>query len=348
MFKRRTLIGAPLALAASRAAWADAADNYPNRSVRLIVPYPPGGGGDAVARIIAPKLQDALGQTFIIDNRPGAGASIGTDLAAKAPPDGYTILETPGAALTVNPQLMHAPYDPIKDLAPVAMVSRARMIYVCTPSLPVTTMQEFIAYAKANPGKLNFGSAGNGTITQLSWEMVKLATGIDIVHVPYKGSGPAINDLLAGHIQAFSESVLLPYIRAGQMRALAVSGDDRWPALPDVPTVKETGLTGVNPSAWYRRVRTLRDASGHYREALGGRAKDRSRSRTEAEIRRDRHGTDAAGARGIRQGYPRRHRGERRGDPQGAYNAGVIPGAESLDARPAGTCTCVMAGLRQP
>lgn len=252
MLKRRTLVGVPLALVASRAAWAaDAADGYPNRSVRLIVPYPPGGGGDAVARIIAPKLQEALGQTFIIDNRPGAGASIGTDIAAKAAPDGYTILETPGAALTVNPQLMNSPYDPIKDLAPVAMVTRARMLFVCSPSVPAKTMQEFIAYAKANPGKLNFGSAGNGTITQLSWEMVKIATGIDIVHVPYKGSGPAINDLLAGHIQAFSESVLLPYIRAGQMRALAVSGDQRWAALPDVPTVKETGLTGVNPSAWY-------------------------------------------------------------------------------------------------
>ena len=251
MLKRRTLVGMPLALAASRAAWADAADTYPSRSVRMIVPYPPGGGGDAVARIIAPKLQAALGQTFIIDNRPGAGASIGTDMAAKAPPDGYTILETPGAALTVNPQLMHAPYDPIKDLLPIAMVTRARMIYVCAPSVPAKTMQELIAYAKANPGKLNFGSAGNGTITQLSWEMVKIATGIDIVHVPYKGSGPAINDLLAGQIQLFSESVLLPYIRAGQMRALAVSGDGRWPALPDVPTVKEIGLTGVNPSAWY-------------------------------------------------------------------------------------------------
>jgi tripartite-type tricarboxylate transporter receptor subunit TctC len=251
MLKRRTLVGMPLALAASRAAWADAADGYPNRTVRLIVPYPPGGGGDAVARIIAPKLQDALGQTFIIDNRPGAGASIGTDLAAKAPPDGYTILETPGAALTVNPQLMVTPYDPIKDLAPIAMVTRARMLFVCAPSVPAKTMQELIAYAKANPGKLNFGSAGNGTITQLSWEMVKIATGIDIVHVPYRGSGPAINDLLAGQIQLFSESVLLPYVRAGQMRALAVSGDERWAALPDVPTVKEAGLTGVNPSAWY-------------------------------------------------------------------------------------------------
>ncbi len=251
MLKRRTLVGMPLALAASRAAWADATDGYPSRSVRMIVPYPPGGGGDAVARIIAPKLQAALGQNFIIDNRPGAGASIGTDLAAKAPPDGYTILETPGAALTVNPQLMHAPYDPIKDLAPVAMVTRARMLFVCSPSVPAKTMQELIAYAKANPGKLNFGSAGNGTITQLSWEMVKIATGIDIVHVPYKGSGPAINDLLAGQIQLFSESVLLPYVRAGQMRPLAVSGDERWAALPDVPTVKEIGLTGVNPSAWY-------------------------------------------------------------------------------------------------
>jgi len=254
MLKQCTLVAllvAPLALAAPGAARADAADAYPNRSIRMIVPYPPGGSGDAVARIIAPKLQEALGQSVIIDNRPGAGASIGTDLAAKAPPDGYTLLETPGAALTVNPQLMKVGYDPIKDLAPVALLTRGRMVFAVNPDVPVRNMQEFIAYAKANPGKLNYGSAGNGTITQLSWEMVKLATGIDIVHVPYKGSGPAINDLLGGRVQAIVESVLLPYIRAGQMRALAVGSDQRWPALPDVPTLQEAGVPGVHPSVWF-------------------------------------------------------------------------------------------------
>ena len=245
------LLAASLALAAPGAARADAADSYPNRSIRMIVPYPPGGGGDAVARVIAPKLQEALGQSVIVDNRPGAGASIGTDLAAKAPPDGYTLLETPGAALTVNPQLMQVGYDPINDLMPVNMLTRGIQIFAISPLVPAHNMQEFIAYAKANPGKLNYGSAGNGTITQLSWEMLKLATGIDIVHVPYKGSGPAINDLLGGRVQGVVESMLLPYIRAGQMRALAVSTEQRWKQLPDVPTLKESGIVGASPSAWW-------------------------------------------------------------------------------------------------
>jgi tripartite-type tricarboxylate transporter receptor subunit TctC len=254
MLRRRiflALLAAPLALAVPGAARADSADSYPNRSIRMIVPYPPGGGGDAVARIIAPKLQEALGQTVVIDNRPGAGASIGTDMAAKSPPDGYTILETPGAALTVNPQLMQVGYDPQKDLMPVAMLTRAVMLFAINPKVPAQNIQEFIAYAKANPGKLNYGSAGNGTITQLSWEMLKLSTGIDVVHVPYKGSGPAINDVLGGRVQGMVESVLLPYVRAGQMRPLAIGGDKRWKDLPDVPTLKELGINGVEPSAWY-------------------------------------------------------------------------------------------------
>jgi len=254
MLKRRTLLAllaASLALVAPDAARADAADSYPNRSIRMIVPYPPGGGGDAVARVIAPKLQEAFGQSVIVDNRPGAGASIGTDLAAKAPPDGYTLLETPGAALTVNPQLMQVGYDPVNDLMPVNMLTRGIQIFAISPTVPARNMQEFIAYAKANPGKLNYGSAGNGTITQLSWEMLKLATGIDIVHVPYKGSGPAINDLLGGRVQGVVESMLLPYIRAGQMRALAVGTEQRWKQLPDVPTLKESGVVGANPSAWW-------------------------------------------------------------------------------------------------
>lgn len=254
MLNRRTLVGlltAPLASGLVGPGVARAADTYPDRSIRMIVPYPPGGGGDSVARVIAPKFQEALGQSLIIDNRPGAGASIGTDLAAKAPPDGYTLLETPGAALTVNPQLMHVAYNPTKDLMPVAMLTRGVLIFAVNPKVPAKTIQELIAYAKANPGKFNFGSAGNGTITQLSWEMLKLATGTDMVHVPYRGSGPAINDLLGGRVQGVVESVLLPYIRAGQMRALAVAGDQRWDALPDVPTLKEAGITGVNPSAWY-------------------------------------------------------------------------------------------------
>ncbi len=254
MLSRRSLaalLATPLLPRIVRTAWAEQAAGYPDHSIRMIVPYPPGGGGDAIARVLAPKLQDALGQTIIIDNRPGAGASIGTDMAAKAPPDGYTILVTPGAAVTVNPQLMKVPYDPVTDLVPVAMLTRAVMVFAVNPKLPINTVSDLVAYAKANPGKFNFGSAGNGTITQLSWEMLKLATGTDMVHVPYKGSGPAINDLMGGRLQGVVESVLLPYIKAGQMRAIAIGGDKRWALLPDVPSMAEAGYPSVRPSAWY-------------------------------------------------------------------------------------------------
>lgn len=253
MLSRRllfTLVAAPLALAGPHAAKADATDSYPNHSIRMIVPYPPGGGADAIARLVAPKLGEVFGQTVIIDNRPGAGASIGTDLAAHSPPDGYTLLETPGAALTVNPQLMKVGYDPVKDLMPVVLLTRGVQIFTTNPKVPAKNMKEFIAYSKANPGKLNYGSAGNGTITQLTWEMLKLATGLNIAHVPYKGMGPAINDLLGGRVQGVTESNLLPYIRAGQMVALAVNGDHRWEELPDVPTLKEQGID-IDPSAWW-------------------------------------------------------------------------------------------------
>lgn len=253
MLKRRAVVAMLAAPAAAALVRSEAAraDDYPSHSIRMIVPYPPGGGGDSVARIVAPKLQEALGQSIIIDNRPGAGASIGTDLAAKAPPDGYTILETPGAALTVNPQLLKVPYDPVKDLMPVALLTRGVLVFAVNPKLPIHNVKELVDYTKTHPGSFNFGSAGNGTITQLSWEMLKLATGADMTHVPYRGSGPAINDLLGGRIQGVVESVLLPYIKAGQMRAIAVAGTERWALLPDVPTVQEQGYSGVNPSAWY-------------------------------------------------------------------------------------------------
>lgn len=254
MLGRRSLaalLAVPLLPHIARPARADTAGAYPDRSVRIIVPYPPGGGGDAIARVLAPKLQEALGQTIIIDNRPGAGASIGTDLAAHSAPDGYTLLMTPGAALTVNPQLMKVPYDPVTDLVPVTMLTRAVMAYCVNPKLPIKNVSDLIAYAKANPGKFNFGSAGNGTITQLSWEMLKIATGIDLTHVPYKGSGPAINDLLGGRIQGVAESMLLPYIKAGQMTPIAIGGDKRWALLPDVKTMAEQGYPSVRPSAWY-------------------------------------------------------------------------------------------------
>jgi len=153
--------------------------------------------------------------------------------------------------MTVNPQLMKVGYDPEKDLMPVAMLTRAIMIYCVSPKLGIGSVKELVEYAKANPGKFNFGTAGNGTITQMSWEMLKLAAGIDMTHVPYKGTGPAINDLLGGRVQGVSESVLLPYIKAGQMKAIAVGGDKRWAALPDTPSMAEQGYPSVRPSSWY-------------------------------------------------------------------------------------------------
>jgi tripartite-type tricarboxylate transporter receptor subunit TctC len=251
MITRRSL--APLLLAPVLPALIPAARaaGYPDHTVRMVVPYPPGGGTDSLARFLSAKLQDAFGQTILVDNRPGAGASIGAEIVAKSAPDGYTFLETAGAALTVNPQLLKVGYDPEKDLIPVAQLTRAVMIYCVSPKTGIKSVKDLIAYAKANPGTFNFGTAGNGTITQLSWEMLKLAAGIDLTHVPYKGSGPAINDLLGGRVQGVAESVLIPYIKAGQMTPIAVGGDKRWPELPDVPSMAELGYPDVRPSAWY-------------------------------------------------------------------------------------------------
>lgn len=232
---------------------ASAADVYPQRPVRLIIPYPPGGAGDFVGRLLGAKLTEALGQQVVNDNRPGGGQLIATQLAAQAQPDGYTLFLA-SATHGINPGLRKKlPYDSIKDFAPITLVASSPLIFVAHPSLNAGTIQELVAQAKARPGKINYGSSGPGTGGHLSVEMLKWMTGIDMVHVPYKGAGPALTDLLAGHIQLVCTSPLaaLPHVRAGRLRGLAMTSRTRSHAAPDIPTVAESGVPGYESTLWY-------------------------------------------------------------------------------------------------
>jgi len=228
------------------------AQTYPTRPIQLIVPFPPGGGADVVARIVAPRLSQALGQSMVVDNRPGAGATIGANVVAKAAPDGYTLLYvTPGVQLT-NPFLMSKlPYDAANDFTPIIPLVVVPNVLVVHPSVPVKTVKDLIELAKAKPGTLNYSSSGIGASSHLSGELFKQMTGTQIVHVAYKGSGPALQDLLGGTIQlAFdSVNVVLPHIKSGALRALAVTTPERSPALPDLPTVGDT-LPGFDAAAF--------------------------------------------------------------------------------------------------
>jgi tripartite-type tricarboxylate transporter receptor subunit TctC len=232
------------------AAWAQA---YPDRPVRIIVPTPPGGPVDVIARITANYLQNALGKGFVVENRPGAGNTIGSKDAAEATPDGYTLLYSSASGLVIAP-LLHpdAGYDPIKSYDPIALVGASSQILVVNPSVPAKSVAELVAYAKANPGKINFSSGGIGVLPHLIGEMFKARAGIDIVHVPYKGGGPSITDLVAGNVQMTFEgtSVLMPLIQAGKLRALAVTTGKRIPQLPDVPTMVESGFPGFITASW--------------------------------------------------------------------------------------------------
>ncbi len=236
---------------------ADLAPAYPNRPIRLIVPFPPGGGTDIVARAIVVKLAEGWGQQIIIDNRGGAGGVIGADTVAKSTPDGYTLLfGTPGA-LVINPLLnSKLPYDAMRDFAPVSLLALNPQLLAVHNSLPVNTVKELIALAKAQPGKLNYASVGEGTPNHLAMELFKSMTGTDMVHVPYKGAAPAVTDLVGGHVQLMFNPMppLLPHVKSGRLKALAVGGTQRSSALPDVPTVAEAGVPGYEYVTWYSIV----------------------------------------------------------------------------------------------
>jgi len=230
------------------------AQTYPIRPIRWVVTYPPGGPTDVVARAIGAKLTEAWGQQIVIDNRAGAGGVIGTDIAAKAVPDGYTLLFGTSAGLTINPALnSKLPYDAVKDFAPVSLLVLNPQILVVHPAVPVNSVKELVALAKARPGQLNYASVGIGSPNHMGMELLKALTGIDIVHVPYKGTGPAITDLLGGQVQVMFNSMpsVIPLVASGKLKGLAVGSVQRSPAVPDIPTVAEAGVPGFENVTWY-------------------------------------------------------------------------------------------------
>lgn len=227
---------------------------YPNKPVRLVVPAAPGGGADFLARIVGTKLQEQTGQSFVVDNRAGASGTIAADMVAKAPADGYTVLLGQSTSIAIAPHLYtKLGYDTLRDLVPVTLVAEVPNILVVHPSVPANTVKELIALAKAKPESLNFGSAGNGAPSHLAGEMFKTAAGVNMTHVPYKGAGPAVNDLIAGQIQVmFAPMVaVLPQVKAGRLRALGVTSAKRSPAVPELPTLAESGLHGFAIVSWF-------------------------------------------------------------------------------------------------
>ena len=242
------------AVALAFAAASAAAQCYPAKPVRFVVPYAPGGSTDTLARTIGLKLTELLGQQVVVDNRPGANGNIGMEIVAHAVPDGYTIVLGYIANLGIGPSLYDKmPYDPVKDFAPVTQVAAASNILVVHPSVPAKDFREFIAYVKANPKKVNFASAGVASVGHLTGELLNELAGMDMVHVPYKGSGQAISDLVGGHVKVMISGMAstLPHVRSGKLRALAVTGAKRTPAAPEVPTIAESGFPKFEATSWF-------------------------------------------------------------------------------------------------
>ena len=239
--------------AALFAAAAAHAQNYPQRAVRLVVPYVPGGGTDFTARVIAPKLSEALGQQVVVENRPGGGTNIGSDLVAKAAPDGYTLLMA-GAANAINMSLYaKLPYDTLRDFAPVSLSVKGANVLLVHPSLPAKNLKELLALARAQPGKLNYASSGIGSANHMAGELLKLVAKVNIAHVPYKGNAPALTDLIGGHVEILISGVpaVIGQIKNGRVRAIAIASLKRFPALPDTPTIDESGLKGFEATTWF-------------------------------------------------------------------------------------------------
>jgi len=230
------------------------AQSYPNRAIRLVVPFPAAGTTDILARAAAQKLTEAFGQSVVVDNRPGAAGNIGSDLVAKSAPDGYTLLMGTVGTHAINPSLYSKmPYDHVKDFVPVVLVAGVPNVLVVNPALPVNSVADLIKLTKDKPGQINFASSGSGTSIHLSGELFKTMAGVDITHIPYKGSSPALTDLMGGQVQIMFDNLpsALPQIKAGKLRAIAVTSLKRAPVLPDVPTISESGLPGFEASSWF-------------------------------------------------------------------------------------------------
>jgi tripartite-type tricarboxylate transporter receptor subunit TctC len=249
-FPSRLLKAAAVLLALTSAA--AAADDYPNKPIRLIVPFPPGGSNDVVGRLIAKQLSEELGQQVYVDNRGGAGGTIGTEACSVSAPDGYTLCII-SIAHAVNPWLHKLKYDPIKSFVPVTILATGPNVLVVNPEAPFKTVKELLAAAKANPGQLNYASAGVGSFQHLGGELFKLTADVNIVHVPYKGGGPAMQDVVAGHVKIMFSSLIqtTPLIKSGQLRPLGTGGANRSPVLPDVPTIAEAGVPGYVADNWW-------------------------------------------------------------------------------------------------
>jgi tripartite-type tricarboxylate transporter receptor subunit TctC len=241
-----------LALSAPQAQ-AAAGDDYPARPVRVLVPNPPGGGSDAVARILALKLSERMNQQFVVDNRPGGGGIIANETVARANPDGYTLLLAFIGPVAISPALQKVPYDSVKDFTPVALVAGGQYMLVLHPSVPAKSLKDFVAYAKANPGKINYASAGNGSPLHLAAELFKARAGVNMIHVPYKGGGPATAAILGGEVQAVFGSItsVVPQVKSGKLTPIGVTGAKRSQLAPEYSTIAELGYPGFEMTSWY-------------------------------------------------------------------------------------------------
>lgn len=243
-----------LSLAALSTVLSAGAQGYPDKPIRIVVPYPPGGSADAIARQLGVHLTQSLKQQVVVDNKPGGNSVIAAQTVSSAPGDGYTLLISDPTALAINPSLFHKlPYDPVKDFLPVSLVARYSFVLLVNAASPIRNVKDFVAAARANPGKMNYGSAGTGTPVQLATEIFKDLAKIDLTHVPYKGAAPAVSDLMAGQIDAMFTDLAsgFPFIQSGKVRALVITNAQRVPALPEVPTLAESGFPGFQLAGWY-------------------------------------------------------------------------------------------------